>query len=92
VVNDTIDYGIVGEAGHNFHLSTALQAEQRVDFVDLADHLGPAFVGMGRNTSSTIGERKGPGLASMGVGVEAPVQSGDLGLIRYMRSCPGDKL
>jgi len=92
VVINTIDYGIVGEAGNNFHLSTALQAEQRVDFVDLADHLGPALVGMGQNTSSTMGERKGPGLASMGIGVEAPVQGGDLGIIRCMRTCPGDEL
>ncbi len=43
VVDDAIYHSIAGEEGYEAHLSAALRAEERVDFINLADHLSPAF-------------------------------------------------
>lgn len=41
VIDDAVNHGIVGDEGDDAHLSTALRADQRVDFKNLADHLCP---------------------------------------------------
>jgi len=40
------DDGILRQESHDLHRASALGADYRVDFIDLADHLGLAF---GRN-------------------------------------------
>jgi len=42
VVDDAIDHGEIGKESDDLHLATALGAAQGIDFINLADHLGPA--------------------------------------------------
>ncbi len=66
-----------------------MAGQKRVDLIDLADHLGPAF---GRETPELLlhhPERESlmarlPNLPPMGVGVEAITTDGDLAF----RRCP----
>lgn len=41
VVGDAIDRGIVGDEGYNAHPTLAFRTDQGLDFINLADHLGP---------------------------------------------------
>ena len=45
VVDDVIDHGEIGEEGDDLHLAAALGAGQGIDFINLADYLGPAAAG-----------------------------------------------
>ena len=47
----SVDHGIGSEKGDGFHRRTALGAEERVNFIHLADHLGPALRGNGPELS-----------------------------------------
>ena len=45
MVDDSVDHGIVSEERDDLHLSAALRADHRINFIDFADHLGPALGG-----------------------------------------------
>jgi len=45
VVDDAVDRLIVGNEGDEAHRTAALRASERVEFIDLADHLSPAAAG-----------------------------------------------
>jgi len=45
VIDDHVHYGIVGEEGDDLHHRTALRTQQRVNFINFADHLSPASAG-----------------------------------------------
>ena len=42
MVEDAVDYGIIGDEGDDAHLALALGTDKRVNFIDLTDHLCPA--------------------------------------------------
>ena len=45
-VTDNFVYdGVVFDEGGDSHLATTIRAEDGINFIDLADHLGPAFGG-----------------------------------------------
>ena len=44
-VDDPLSYGIIGDGGDDFHLAAAFGTEERVDLINLPDHLGPAAAG-----------------------------------------------
>ena len=76
VVDDFVHHGIVGEEGDDAHLAAAFGAGQRIDLIDLADHLGPAFGGetpefVFGNPERKSGEVCLLDLAPRGVGVQA---------------------
>ncbi len=76
MLDDSVHHGIVGEEGNDAHLALALGTEERVDFVDLADHLGPALGGDGPelvldNPEWQRCEACLPDFPPMGIGVEA---------------------
>jgi hypothetical protein len=43
VVDDSVHRREIREEGNDLHRAPAFRAKKRVDFVDLADHLGPAL-------------------------------------------------
>jgi len=43
VIDDPVHYGLVGKEGDDLHRAPALGTEHRVNFINLADHLGPAL-------------------------------------------------
>jgi hypothetical protein len=45
VVDDAIDHGEICKEGNDAHLTPTLGTEERVDFIDLTNHLGPATAG-----------------------------------------------
>ena len=51
VVDDAVHHGIVGEESDDLHRAPALRTDQRVNLIDLADHLGPA---LGREEAGLI--------------------------------------
>jgi len=42
VVEDAVDYGIIGDEGDDAHLSLAPGADKRGNFIEFTDHLCPA--------------------------------------------------
>ena len=42
MIDDPVHHGEVCEEGNDAHLALALGTEERVDFIDLADHISPA--------------------------------------------------
>jgi hypothetical protein len=85
------------EEGGDLHSAAALGTEQRIDFIDLADHLGLVF---GRDEPELRlrhperGSRQARflDLAPVGVGIEAVISDCHLPLIRNMGGHPGDEL
>jgi len=45
VIDDFVYYGVVFDEGDDSHPATTIKAKERVHFIDLADHLCPAFGG-----------------------------------------------
>lgn len=45
VIDDSCDHGLVGEESDDLHRAPALRSDQRVNLIDLRDHLGPAIGG-----------------------------------------------
>jgi len=75
VVDDSIHHGIVGEERDNPHLSSALRADEGINFIHFTDHFGPALGGDGPELLLEYPERGRPraclpDLPSMGIGVE----------------------
>ena len=48
MTDDLIDHGEIGEESADLHLVTALETGQGIDFINLADHPGPAAAGDSR--------------------------------------------
>ena len=95
-MDDPIHNSIVGEESDDLHV-TAVGAEHRVNFVDLADHLGPALGRDGPELLLDNGEGGRPqaclfDLASMGIGIEAIISDSDLALVMDMGSDSGNEL
>jgi len=42
VIDDPVHHGIVCKEGDDLHHATALGTDERIDFINLADHLSPA--------------------------------------------------
>jgi hypothetical protein len=87
----------VGEEDDDLHRAAALRAGDRVDFIDLPDHLSPALGGETPELLLHHPERKRPkaclpDLTSMSIGVQAEVTDSDLSLVGNMGSNPGDEL
>ncbi len=90
VADDPIDNFVVFDKGDHFHLSAALRAEERINFIDFFYHLRPAFGGHmadlflndqrvgGRDTGLTH-------LSSVGIGVKTVVTNHDLTFIGNVR-------
>jgi hypothetical protein len=75
VVGNPVHHGGVGEQGDDANLGAALGKEQRVDFIDFADHLGSAFGGDALLFLLDQAEYQGilgrlPELPSVGIGIE----------------------
>jgi hypothetical protein len=97
VIDDPVDHRIVSQVGDDAHLSAALGADQRVNFIDLTDHLGPALGRDGPELLLEYPERERHqarllDLPAVGIGVETVISDSDLPLIRDMRSDSGDEL
>ena len=45
MVEDAVDYGIIGDEGDDAHLSLAPGADKGINLINSANHLGPAFRG-----------------------------------------------
>jgi hypothetical protein len=43
VGDDPVHCGIIGDESDHSHLATACRTYERINFIDLADHLCPAF-------------------------------------------------
>jgi len=43
VIDDPVHGGIIGDEGHDLHLTSAFGAEEGVDLIDFPDHLRPAL-------------------------------------------------
>jgi len=76
VVDDAVHHGIVGEESDDLHRAPALRTDQRVNLIDLTDHLGPALGGDGPELVLYNPERESLtarllDFPSMGIGVEA---------------------
>ena len=86
VIDDSIHHGIVGEEGDNPHLSAALRADHRIDFIDFADHLSPAFGGDGSELLLHYPNRERLqvrllDLPPVGVSVETVISDSDLAFV-----------
>jgi hypothetical protein len=95
VVDDAVDHAVSGEKGDNLHPGTALRADHGINFIDLADHLGPAFGGDGAGLVVYDPESLAAdllGFPPMGVGIETVITDSDLALVGNMGSHSGDEL
>jgi hypothetical protein len=72
VVDDSVHHGGVGEESDDAHLSAALRAEERVNFIHLTDHLSP-FGAQELHTDKT-----GQDLVAEKLGQPRVVERGDL--------------
>ena len=45
MINYSVHHGIVGEEGYDAHPALAFRTDERVDFINLTNHLGPAAAG-----------------------------------------------
>jgi hypothetical protein len=43
VIDDPVHHGIIGEESDDLHHAAASRAEERVNLINLPDHLGPAL-------------------------------------------------
>jgi hypothetical protein len=87
VINDPVHDGILRQESNNLHPIPALGAFHRIDLVDLADHLGPAF----RRDRPQLFPNHAqcrvaalPGFPPVSVGIETVVTNHDLPLIGDM--------
>jgi len=97
MVDDSVHHGEIGEEGNDFHPALAFGTDEWVDFINLADHLGPAPAGNPRTSLLNDPELVAfwlfpPSLPPMSIGVEAEVANRQLPLVRDMRGDPGDEL
>jgi len=97
VVDDFVHNRIVGEESDDLHCPPALRTDQGVDFIDFANHLGPAAAGDPRALLLDDDELAGrllrlTHLAPVGIGVQAEVTNRDLALVGDMRGHPSDEL
>jgi len=78
VADDAIHHGIIGEESDDLRRAAAMRADHRINFIDFADHLGPALGGDGPELLLHNPESKRPeaslfDLPPVGVGVDAEV-------------------
>jgi hypothetical protein len=96
ILYDPVHDRILREEGDDLHHAPAVRTEEWVNFINLADHLGPA---LGRNALQVFldhPERRRIqtrllDLASMGIGVKAIITHRDLALVRDVRGHPGNE-
>jgi len=97
MVDDPVHGPIIGDEGDHLHQPPALGTEQRIDLIDLANHLRPA---LGRDAllfllSHPQNQRRDarlPHFPPVGVGVEAVITDSDLAFVGDMRGHPCDEL
>jgi hypothetical protein len=97
VVNDAIDCGEISEESNDPHHAAAFGTEERVNFINFPDHLGPTI---GREAPELIlnnPERESLearllDLPPMGIGVKAIKTHRDLALVGNMGGDPSDEL
>ena len=96
MIDDPFHDGVVREESNDLNLAAALRTVDRVNLIDLADHLGPAFGGdwpeLLHNQERDSGLACLLDLPPMGVGFEAVVPHRDLAFIGDVGSDPGDEL
>jgi hypothetical protein len=90
VADDFVDHGIVGQEGDDLHRGAALRTDRGVDFIDFADHLGPALGGAGPQLLLYDPEGESlqarlPDFSPVGVGIEAVISHRDLAFLFIQR-------
>jgi hypothetical protein len=97
VTDDPVDDRRLGQESDNLHPPAAAGASERVHFIDLPYHLGPALGRDGPKLLLDHPERNRnparlPDLPPVGIGIESVIAHRDLALVRNMGSDPGDEL
>jgi len=97
MTDDPVDCLRLFDKRYDSHLTSTGGAQQRIHFIDFADHLSPGFGGhKQRLFFNDRGRRECrvslAYLSSVGIGVKAVVADHDLAFVRNMGSDSGDEL